>query len=292
MKPYHELSQTIKHEVRNLEHLYHERSALTDEREALSAERAAISDDLLDARNNASDIAKLAKDLESKDRDLRKLNAILQALDKRILTAEDQFHELVPKACHTFTRLLQHFKTLIHDRQVEMLQALIHPSFRKQHEASIEILAETTTEFWYVSQIQIPSGNVWSLTRELIPEARVETLQFVRTVACALTNSADELLAELDKLGEAVQLPEFVLGALPEPIPERPAALPAIDFEQEWQSQGEREFILQLCKEAGKDLKTLSDSEKLVLQNSLINYRSQLQVGTKMGYTNWDGSQS
>jgi hypothetical protein len=172
-----------------------------------------------------------------------------------------------------------------------MLQALIHPSFRKQHEASIEILADTTTESVEVSNIQISSGNVWSLTRQLTPEARAETLQFVRQTAIALTDQADELLAELDKLGQ-LTLPEFVLGQLPEPIPE-PRSPTAIDFESEWQSPGERDYIFQLCKEAGKDYKSLSDNEKIVLHNSLLNYRSQLQTtASRMGYTNWDITQS
>jgi hypothetical protein len=293
MKPYHELSQTIKHEVRNLEHLYHERSALQAEREQLRTERAVVADDLLDASNDASEISRLAIDLESKDRDLRRLEAIHTSLEKRIHTQEESFHELVPKACQTFTRLLNAFRSMVHERQVQRLRNLIHPSLRDQFEQSVEVLADATIEFQDVANIQIPSGGVWSLTRQLTPEAREETISFVRQTTVALTEQADELLTNLDKLGEAVQLPEFVLGPLPEPIPEPviPPTMPTL--EEEWQSPQERDYIMQLCSEAGRDFKTLSDSEKIVLQNSLANYRSQLQTSaSRMGYTNWDGSQS
>ena len=293
MKPYHESASQIKSDLRNLEHLYHERETLAGERERAREERATISDDLLDAHNDASQIAKLAKSLEEKDRDIRKLDAILQALDRRALTAEDQFHELIPKACHTFTRLLIHFKTLIHERQVQILEALIHPSLRLQFQPQVEILADATCEAVDAHAIRIPSGNVWSLTRQLTPEARHETLSFVRQTAIALTDKADELLVELAKLGEPSKtaLPEFVLGELPEPIREQPS-IPLV-LEEMWQSQQEREHVMRLCQDAGKDFKTLSDSDKMVLQNSLLLYRRQLaNHGVKLGHTFWDGSQS
>jgi hypothetical protein len=142
------------------------------------------------------------------------------------------------------------------------------------------------------ASIQIPSGGVWSLTKTLTPESRHETLQFVRQTSIALTDQADELLVELDKFGESLPLPEFVLGQLPDPISEPPQP-PAPDLESEWQSPQERDYIMQLCQEAGRDFKSLSDSEKLVLQNSLLSYRTQLQL-TKptLGFTSWDGRQS
>jgi hypothetical protein len=59
----------------------------------------------------------------------------------------------------------------------------------------------------------------------------------------------------------------------------------SVDFEQERHSAEERSYILQLWQEAGKSLQALSDHEKVVLYNSLINYRNQLQTSTTMGYT-------
>jgi hypothetical protein len=290
--PYHELSQTIKSDLHNLNNLYREREALRSERETLQDARRVISDDLLDARNDSSAIAKFAKALETKDQTLRTNSAILEALDQRIQSAETSFHSLIPKACQTFTRLLQAFKDRLHDQQVRRISNLIHPTLRETLQPLIHQLADATIESIDAPALQIPSGGVWSLTRQLTESSRSDTLQFVRQTSIALTDQADELLVELDKLGEAVQLPEFVLGPLPEPISEQLLIPGSIDFEQEWQSPLERDYILQLCKEANKDFSKLTDHEKVVLQNSLLNYRSQLQSNaTRMGFTNWDGSQ-
>src|SRR5262249_27984906 len=148
---------------------------------------------------------------------------------------------LIPNACHTFTRLLTHYKQLVHERSVQRFQELIHPSLRQSMLPLIQQLADSTTEAIDVAKIQIPSGSAWSLTRQLTPNDRAETLQFVRQTSIALTQSADELLVELDKLGDGVSIPEFVLGPLPEPIPEAQPTQPPVDLESEWQSQGERE---------------------------------------------------
>ena len=251
-KPYHELAAKLKNDLHALENLYHERSALQAEKERFAQDRREIVDDLLDARNESATIARLAMDLESKDRDLPRLEAILSALTSRIQAQEASFHELIPKACHTFTRLLITFRSMVHGRQVEMLRSLIHEGFRDQFQSEIELLADATCEAIEISQIQIPSGGVWSLTRQLTEKDREETLKFVRTTAVALTDQADELLVEIGKLGDP-EVPEFVLGALPEPPSEAPAP-PAIDFESEWQNPQERDFIMQLCQEAGEGL--------------------------------------
>jgi hypothetical protein len=142
--------------------------------------------------------------------------------------------------------------------------------------------------FQDISEIRIPSGGVRSLTRELTPGQREETMQFVLQTCQALVDSADELLAEVEKV--ELDAPEFVLGELPEP---EPAKLIVPEFhESEWQSPAERDYILKLCKEAGKDFDHLTDQDKKVLQVSLDNYRSQFQSMVAQGHTSWDGSQN
>jgi hypothetical protein len=173
----------------------------------------------------------------------------------------------------------------------QQISDLIHEDFRKDHQPEIDSLAEVTTRLLEVSEIQVPSGGTWFLTRPLT-EAREDTMHFVIQTARALTDAADELLVEIDKLGN-MEVPKFVLGKLPEPDAKPPKPVPQFDDSQ-WQSPQEREFILQLCQDAGKDFNTLSDQEQFVLQMSLENYRSQFlhQRHVAMGHTTWTGEQA
>jgi hypothetical protein len=116
-------------------------------------------------------------------------------------------------------------------------------------------------------------------------EDRNETVKYVLQTARALTDTVDELLIELDKLGE-MDVPEFVLGKLPESEPTPP--LP-VQTTFDILSPQERQFALQLCKDAGKDLDKLTEQEKTVLQMSLENFRSQYQRTAQMGHTALDG---
>jgi hypothetical protein len=81
---------------------------------------------------------------------------------------------------------------------------------------------------------------------------------------------------------------------LPEPEPE-PQAIPGLS--QEWQSPAEREFALQLCKDAGKELDKLSDPDKLLLwgfiaelQESVAEPRSTCRTGSDRKH--WLGRKS
>jgi hypothetical protein len=105
-------------------------------------------------------------------------------------------------------------------------------------------------------------------------EDRNETVKYVLQTARALTDTVDELLIE------------FVLGKLPESEPTPP--LP-VQTTFDILSPQERQFALQLCKDAGKDLDKLTEQEKTVLQMSLENFRSQYQRTAQMGHTALDG---
>src|SRR5215472_9017214 len=285
MNPYQDLINQVKSDCQALDELYENRLSINAQREVLTESREALSDELLDGATDSSDLVAC-------EAQLHKIDTKLRALNRRIDSHEVAFHQLVPQACHTFQRLLQHYQRSVHERSVQDLQSLVHPNFRIGFAPQIEQLADATGASIAAHALQIPSGSSWAIARPLEPKSRSDTLQQVRATALALTDSAVQLLGELAKLGEIHALPEFVLGPLPEPISEPVPEPPPTFDESLWQSPQEREFIMQLCQEAGRDFKALTDADKLVLLNSLKLYRSQLQSVQRQGFTNWDGTQS
>jgi hypothetical protein len=289
MELYKQLVAELKSELHSLELLYREREQLESERDALAEHRQEIADGLYEHLGNSEEIAAFAKTLESKDKEIRVLDVTLGALTTHLHSQEEAFHQKVPQACHTFTRLFNAFRHAVRQQSRQQISDLIYEAHRISHQQQIDELTEVSIRLLEATEIQVPAGGNWLLIRPLAPEDREQTMQFTVQTCRALTDAADELLHDLDKLSD-VDIPEFLLGELPvtqaEPLPTVP------DFREAWQSVAEREFVLTLCREAGKDLNNLSDHEKLVLQNSLENFRSQIQYKSQMGYTSWDGTQS
>jgi hypothetical protein len=289
MQQYKQLVSDLKSDLHSLEQIYHERNQIQSKRETVSQAREQVADEMFEHLGNAESLARLTKTLESKDRELRALDAQLGGVTKHVEAQELKLHDLVPQACETFTRLSIALRLAVRTQCRQQISDLIHEDHRLDHQQQIDELTEVTSRVLEVSEIQIPSGGTWIMVRPL-DQDRENTMNFVLQTARALTDSADELLVEIDKLGE-MDVPEFLLGKLPEPEPEK-SSIPQFE-ESAWQSPREREYILQLCKDAGKDFAQLSDSDKCVLQVSLENYRSQVQHQTvQMGHTSWDGTQS
>jgi hypothetical protein len=188
---------------------------------------------------------------------------------------ESELHELTPKACETFTRLLLALRKATFEKARKRISELIRDPLREVYKNELGTLAEASLEFGEISEIQVPPGGNWMLRRPLTQDSREETMKFVLQTGHALTDAGDELLADLGKLGDP-EIPEFVLGELPrEPEPTEPVP----ELLPNSMSSTEQEFMNRVCQDVGKDFDKLTDQEKLVLQATLDNFRTGRLLG-------------
>lgn len=289
---YQELASQLHQACEALESLYHERERLLAEKQRLQDLRKQISDDLFKHLTDPDKLELIQQNLEQVDLDLNLQNAVLQSLNSHCETQEQTLHDLTPKACHTFSRLFLTLRQATFQSSLRNLSSLLsHPDLFKD---VLQLLAEATIEFQDLQTIHIPAGGNWMLVRPLTNLSdldRQQTLDFVLQTAHQLQDSAAQLFQELDKFPD-LPIPDYVLGELPlqlEPSPE------ASQFDLNNLGLAEREFVEQLCRDAGRTLDTLTDQERLVLQASLKNFYSQpqfAQPAVQQGHTMWDGRQA
>jgi hypothetical protein len=286
LSPYQKLVSQLKTDINNLESLYHERERMQSEKQRLQDLRKQISDELFKHLSDSQKLALIQGNLEQVDRELNLQNAVYTSLGSHIQTAEADLHNLVPKACHTFTRLLLALRKQTLEHAQQNIASLIKEPDRFKVE--IAALAEGSIEFVEVCRIEIPSGGNWMLIRPLTDADRQQTLDFCVATAHSLCEAAGLLF---EKLGPA-EIPEFYLGELLVEG-ESPDLQPQFDLDQ--LGILEREFVERLCRDAGKELDKLTEQEKLVLQASLANFYSQPQFRAaqpvSQSFTNWDGTQ-
>jgi hypothetical protein len=269
LQPYRELAEQLKSSVKEIQGFYGERDSLRSELERLDGVKQKVGDSLYEHRSNSTETTKLASKLETLDREKRVKEAQLQSLSKCIEDREQDLHQLLPNACLTFERLLSVLRAHTLSQSVANFESLVHDSFRLTYQQEILTLAEHSIQMLDIQDISVPSATNWTITRP--NDQRQDTMRAVLDTTFHLTDAADLLLVELTKSYNPT-LPPFVLGELPKPEEPLPEPLqPQLDTD--YLDPDVRDFALQLCQQSGKTLTNLNDQEKLVLANSIENFR-------------------
>jgi hypothetical protein len=282
LKPYQDLADQLRAGLAQIETLQTEREGLQAEKERLGKAGKEIGNAIYEARGK-NGLAPLVGKLESAEREQKVTIAQLEALGGHLAAHEAELHKLLPKACFTFQRLCGALKTRVLDLERGRIELIVAEHLRSALVREIELLAESSCAVMALHDLQTPSGGNWSIIRPLEEKSREETMRVVCETTHKLLEAAQETFTELGKLadqGAAAEIPAFFLGEPePEPKPEQqpqglePVEVSSLDsFRQE-----EREFVLQICREAGKSLETLSGDERLALANTLENWRDRFR---------------
>jgi DNA repair exonuclease SbcCD ATPase subunit len=273
---YQNLTNELRSKVESLETLYEERTQLQERSNQLSAKAKAYSRQLYEHRDDLTATNQLESNLEELSIEQRTAQATLDGLQAHLEEQEAELHSLLPQALHTFHRLFQALRNHVYDQQLQAISNFINPNYLDQHRENCERLAEHSTAYVELSEIQLPNPGNWGLIRALEPNNRAATMQFVVASTKQLLDATEQIFAECERA--SVEPPQFQLGE-PEPVPESDInqnqpleVLNSLSEEQQF-------FIAEFCRESGRSFSTLNDAEKAVLVNSLELYRQSRLTG-------------
>jgi hypothetical protein len=278
LKEYQSLADELRASVAELETLYAEREELTEQSKQLQAHFTATGRLLYEQRHDPVESNRLESRLEELEQDKRIGSATLQGLTTHLEEREAKLHTLLPKACHTFTRLFQTLRNTVQQQQASAIQEHIDPAHQERFSELCEQMSHHSTAILALSAIQIPSGGNWSLIRPLIPDSRAATMAMVVTATKQLCDASASIFEEVERA--TVEVPEYILGEpIADPVPEQVTLQPIDMAELNSFSEEEQQFIQLVCRESHRNPAELTNDERLVLQNSLQNWRQARLTG-------------
>jgi hypothetical protein len=248
----------------------------------LVAARAGVHHNL----NLAEDPAILREDLAKVNSELDFAHARIGARQEQITQAENQLHDLLPKARETAQRLFLAFQNHTYIRACARIRELIHFTAHESCNDQINELALQAHDVIETKQYSPPS--IPFLVAESLeprdglyrpwPMDRKQKMLYVTQLADSLSDCMIQILDRVEELHD-FHPPTFLLGAEP-PIPETPlnwtTSVPVsydeslVDQECQW--NGSDSFLTpnmeQILKNSGKTKADLTEAYYQVLKHS------------------------
>jgi hypothetical protein len=276
----------VRESYRSLEQLLVEDARLTHERAFV-----------LEKLNSAEDPAILKDDLAKAESDLSFMHARISAKQNQICAAENQLHDLLPKARETANRLFLAFTNYTYAHACEQIRELIHPTAQEACQDQINELALSSIEVIESKKLNPPSIPFLVLD-DLDPEdyrpfptARKDKMLLITQIAEELSDKMISLLDRAEAL-EDFKAPIYLLGAEPAQADVPLSWSPKVSTDPETVDQ---EFIFQgkdslltahmeeMLREAGKSKEDLTEAYYQVLKHSEKLFR-QGSIGSRMAF--------
>jgi hypothetical protein len=197
----------VRELVRSLEQLLVEEARVTQD-------RARVHEKL----NSAEDPAILKEDLAKVESDLSFMHARISAKQRSITQAENQLHDLLPKARETAQRLFLAFTNHTYAHACEQMRDLIHPTAQEACQEQINELALSSSEVVEAKLLNPPSIPFLVLDElepnnyRPFPTQRKDKMLLITQIAEELSDKMIQILDRVESL-EGFASPPFLLGA-------------------------------------------------------------------------------
>jgi hypothetical protein len=238
--------------------------------------------------NSVEDPAILKDDLSKVQSDLDFAHARIHAKQEQITQAENQLHDLLPKARETAQRLFLAFTNHTYAHACEQIRELIHPTVQEGCNDQINELALSSSSVVEAKELNPPSipflvlDELEPTNYRPFPTQRKDKMLLITQIGEALSDSMIQILDKAEKL-EGFDCPPFLLGV--EPVqadvpltgqtPIRSSGFTSQDVElvdQEFQWQGKDSLLTahmeEMLREAGKSREDLTEALYDVLKHS------------------------
>jgi hypothetical protein len=293
---YDSLAKELGADVHTIKELYRHLEQLLSSEATLVAKRSEIHNQL----NTVEDPAILKDDLGKAQSELDFAHARIHARQEQISQAENQLHDLLPKAKATADRLYLAFQNHTYAHACARIREHIHISAQEAVAEQINELAFSTVEVIEAKQYSPPS--IPFLVAESLepkdglyrpwPMDRKQKMLYVTQLADSLSDQMIQILDRIEELQD-FHPPKFLLGA-EQPIPETPlnwqTTVPIrysqddslVDQEFIWQGKDSNlsPTMMEVLSQAGKTKEDLTEQYYEVLKHSEKLHRSQGQGGT------------
>jgi hypothetical protein len=283
LEQYTQSVSDLKHLTKQLHDLQFQRASFESNLDAVKAKRIKVNDKILDCVDSDG-VGKLVKQLEVLDTDSMVIRAKLDAVQLRIEPLEQDLHHTLPTVSLPFDRLYKSLYQHVLEYETAFLLERVPVEKREAFRETAEQWAVDSVSLAELKESIPPDTQSFYTKRPLpptsSPQERSEVVAACFDVAQRLIDSAEELIRAANHYNGQLVVPEFEEPA-PAPAP-APGPAPLLVPE----GDAEMEYYRQVCKDAGKQLETLTETDRQILSVSLEQFRKgQLLGPNPMQYT-------